>query len=389
MFTSLSLQNWKNFKEIETDLSQRVFLIGPNASGKSNLLDAFRFLHDISKIGGGFQHAVNQRGGVSKIRCLAARTKSDIVFDVTLRLGETVWRYRIAFGQKNIGQASSSPGQPNVPILLEEKIWRNGEQILNRPTNEDRSDPFRMTQTALEQINANKEFREIADYFATIRYLHVVPQLIREPDRSVGRPNDPYGGDFLDQLAKTPKKTRESRLRKIQNALIMIVPQLKELVFEQDARTGVPHLKGLYEHWRPNAGWQTEEQFSDGTLRLIGLLWSLQDGRGPLLLEEPELSLHNEVVRYLPQAMLKVMRKSHRQIIVSTHSKELLSDEGIMPEELLTLEPTPEGTIIQAGNKDPVMMAISEAGGSPTDVAFAKTSPLRSGLKQMDLLELF
>lgn len=36
---------------------------------------------------------------------------------------------------------------------------------------------------------------------ASVRYLHIVPQLIREPDRSVGRVNDPYGGDFLEQIA--------------------------------------------------------------------------------------------------------------------------------------------------------------------------------------------
>lgn len=287
----------------------------------------------------------------------------------------------------NIGQASQLPGQPNVPILLEEKIWQNGKLILNRPSNDDEVDPFRRTQTALEQINANKDFREVADFFASIRYLHVVPQLIREPDRSVGRTNDPYGGDFLEQVAKTPKKTRDSRLRKIQNALRLIVPQLKELKFEQDARTGVPHLLGLYEHWRPNAGWQSEEQFSDGTLRLIGLLWSLQDGRGPLLLEEPELSLHNEVVKFLPQAMLKAMRKSHRQVIVSTHSRELVSDEGIMPEEILTLEASLEGTQIEVGSNDPVMVKISNAGGTIADVAFAKTNPLNS-VEQMDLLEL-
>jgi len=387
MFTSLSLQNWKNFRNVESKLSQRVFLIGPNASGKSNLLDVFGFLRDISQVGGGFQYAVNKRGGVSKIRCLAARTKSDIVIDVSLRLDETNWRYRISFTQRNIGQVSAYPGQPNVPFLQEEKIWRNSEVILNRPNSDDRSDPFRRTQTALEQINSNKDFREVADFFASIRYLHVVPQLIREPERSVGRTNDPYGGDFLEQVARTPKGIRDSRLTKIKAALQLIVPQLKELKFELDTRTGVPHLYGLYEHWRPKAGWQSEGQFSDGTLRLIGLLWALQDGKGPLLLEEPELSLHSEVVKYLPQAMLKVMRKSHRQIIISTHSRELTSDKGIMPEELLTLEPSSESTIIKSGDMDPVMVAVSKAGGLAADVAFAKTNPLKS-VEQMDLLEL-
>jgi hypothetical protein len=70
------------------------------------------------------------------------------------------------------------------------------------------------------------------------------------------------------------------------------VPQLEQLEFTRDAVTGRPHLQALYSHWRPNAGLQREDQFSDGTLRLLGLLWALLEGDSLLLLEEPELSLN-------------------------------------------------------------------------------------------------
>src|SRR6266498_1666362 len=136
----------------------------------------------------------------------------------------------------------------------------------------------------LQQVNVNRKFRAVAELFASVRYLHIVPQLIREPDRSAGRRNDPYGGDFLEQVARTVEKTLKGRLRRIQDALRVAVPQLKELELWRDAR-GAPHLRGKYEHWRPQGAWQTEEQFSDGTLRLLGLLWAILDGTGPLLLE--------------------------------------------------------------------------------------------------------
>lgn len=65
------LKNWKNFKDVEATLGNRIFLIGPNASGKANFLDAFRFLRDIAN--DGLEEAVNDmRSGVSSIRCLAA-----------------------------------------------------------------------------------------------------------------------------------------------------------------------------------------------------------------------------------------------------------------------------------------------------------------------------
>ncbi|GIX46047.1 MAG: hypothetical protein KatS3mg131_0258 [Candidatus Tectimicrobiota bacterium] len=189
----------------------------------------------------------------------------------------------------------------------------------------------------------NREFRDLVAFFGSIRYLHIVPQLVREPDRSVGRIQDPYGGDFLEQIAKTPERTRNARLKKIRDALRVAVPQLQEIELWRDVR-GTPHLRGKYEHWRPQGAWQTEEQFSDGTLRLMGLLWAVMEGGGPLLLEEPELSLHPEVVRFIPQMFARVQRRTGRQIILSTHSAELLGDEGIGLDEVLLLRPSSEGT---------------------------------------------
>ena len=78
------------------------------------------------------------------------------------------------------------------------------------------------------------------------------------------------------------------------------MPQFTDLQATMDD-SGTPHLIGSYTHWRPHAAKQNESQFSDGTLRLLGLLWTVFEGSGPLLLEEPELSLHPEVVRRLPQ----------------------------------------------------------------------------------------
>ena len=176
--------------------------------------------------------------------------------------------------------------------------------------------------------------------------MHIVPQLVREPDRSVGHINDPYGGDFLEQIAKTPERTRLARLKRISDGLKVAVPQLAEIELFRDIR-GAPHLRGKYEHWRPQGAWQTEEHFSDGTLRLMGLLWVAMENGGPLLLEEPELSLHPEIVRYLPQMFARVQRRTGRQIIVSTHSSDLWLDEGIGLDEVLLLRPQAEGTEVQ------------------------------------------
>ena len=77
-----------------------------------------------------------------------------------------------------------------------------------------------------------------------------MPQLIRDPERVAPRHEDPYGGDFLEQIASTPKRTRDSRLLRINRALRVAVPQLQGLEFKPDQR-GIPHLRGQYVHWRP------------------------------------------------------------------------------------------------------------------------------------------
>ena len=65
---SLSFKNWRNFKSVDVPVGDRLLIVGPNAAGKSNLLDGLRFLRDIADTGGGLQHAVETRGGMGRIR---------------------------------------------------------------------------------------------------------------------------------------------------------------------------------------------------------------------------------------------------------------------------------------------------------------------------------
>lgn len=361
----LVLKNWKNFARAEVAVRDRVFLVGPNASGKSNLLDALRFLRDLVASGGGLQEAIRRRGGVGAIRCLAARRHSDIEIQVALdSQGSIQWKYELAFNQDRQRQ----------PVVKKERVIRGQESLLDRPMEMDRDDPILLTQTHLEQVNVNRPFRELAAFFSSIRYLHIVPQLVREPDRSVGRSNDPFGGDFLEQVAKTSEKIRNARLRRIQEALRVAVPQLAAIELWRDDR-GTPHLRGKYRHWRPQGAWQTEEQFSDGTLRLMGLLWAVLDGEGPLLLEEPELSLHPEIVRVLPQMFARVQGRNGSQILLSTHSVDLLRDEGIGLDEVILLIPSDNGTEVKSASSLEQVVRLLDGGLSLGDAVMPFTRP--------------
>jgi len=381
IITHVGLKNWRNFRSVDVALSERVFLAGPNASGKSNFLDAFRFLRDIAKPGGGLQKAVSDRGGLSKLRCLAAREYPDVEMEVHLSEASNqvpTWRYAIGIKQ--------DPRGYRQPYLAHERVWQRNEQLLDRPDSSDKEDKPRRTQTHLEQIGANSQFREIAKFFESVLYLHLVPQLVRHPEiySGPGNSEDPFGRSFLDRVVRTPQKVRRSRLKKIEGALILAVPQIKGLIDVKD-ESGIPHLEAVYEHWRPKGAKQREDQFSDGTLRLIGLLWSMLDGESPLLLEEPELSLNSGIVRRLPSLMYRVQRQRKRQIILSTHSADLLSDKGIGGEEVLLLTPSVEGTRVEPANSIKEVRHLLEGGLSIAEAALPRTVP--HDVQQLDLFE--
>lgn len=375
MIAKLYIKNWFNFRKADVTLRDRVFVVGPNASGKSNLLDVFRFLRDIARPeGGGLQSAVKVRGGITKLRCLLARKDTEVL--IRFELAEKVdakatWRYTLGFRSEGKGLQRVVISKESVEHL------ESSSMLLERPDVHDKADPERLTQTALEQINANRAFRPIADFFASLTYLHLVPQLLkhREIGGAARMENDPFGQSFLERIAKTPDRTREARLKKIEAALRACVPNMRDLKFVRDPSTGAPHLEALYEHWRPDAGWQREEQFSDGTLRLLGIMWSLLDGDSLLLLEEPELSLNEDVVRQIPPLIWDMQRKAkyRRQVFITTHSEAMLEHGSIDPREVLRLEPTDNGTVVlEVSEQD---QALVEAGYSVAEVVLPKVRP--------------
>jgi predicted ATPase len=374
---NLTLKNWMNYQKLETGtLCDRMFVIGPNASGKSNLLDALRFLRDVAlpagvkPSGGGLQKAVKDRGGLSKLRCVNARQDTEVLVEAQLTGDDGAkWLYRMGF--KGEGKAN------NRISLTQECIEKDGVHVLERPDTEDAKDPDRLTQTYLELTTANSQFRELSHFFSEITYLHLVPQLLKFANLIGGNTieQDPFGQGFLQRVAATGEKTRNARLRRIQKALDAVVPYFKELRFTKDGVTGLPHIEANFTHWRPTGAWQRESQFSDGTLRLIGLLWSLMDGSCLLLIEEPELSLNEEIVRHLPGLIRQVQKqsKSSRQVFITTHSEALLSDRAIPAEEVIRLEPNREGTRMHPLDRQEKIML--ESGLSVGQVLLPTTKP--------------
>ncbi len=381
--TKLTLMNWRNFKAIDVPLGDRLFVVGPNASGKSNLLDAFRFLRNLAVVGGGIQQAIQARGGLQRVRCLAARNFNHGQVGIVLELNDddndVIWDYELHFTAERRGR--------HRPIVAREIVRKNGEELLQRPDIDDKEDSERLIQTALEQVNANREFRPVAEFLEGVRYLHLVPQVIRDPELTTDRVDDPFGSDFLVRIAETPEATRRRRLKRVEEALRLAVPQLEQLELTHDP-SGKPHLQARYRHWRVAGARQDERDFSDGTLRLIGLLWLLLEPskrrNRVVLLEEPELSLHASIVQQLPTILSRATRSSGPQVVLSTHAAEVLADPGLGLDEVLVLQPADEGTTAVLAKDIPEIESLIEAGMNLDEVLMPMTRP--EGAHQLSLL---
>lgn len=375
--TRLKVRNWRNFREVEVRLGKRAIFAGPNASGKSNLLDAIRFLRDLVKpVGGGLAAAVEERGGIPKLRSLYARgTRTDVVIDVDVGDDEDPlqWSYRLSF---------TRIGKDNFASVTEEIVKQDGKEISSqRRSNSD--DQQKLGQTLIQQSAQNAHFRELVEFFESIRYLHIVPQIMRDSRRALEKGEDPYGGDLLERINATPPKTRNARLRRISEALRIAVPQFVNLELEVDKR-GSPHLNVLFKHWRPNPTTQNESQLSDGTLRLIGFLWSTSEREGPLLLEEPELSLHEDVARQLPAMIARMQRHSGRQVLMTTHSQAIAGEAGIGTREVFLLQPGENGTTAEMAADNEDVMKLVEAGFTVGEAVMPMARP-----KNINQLSLF
>ena len=360
-FTRIQLANWRNFRRVQIDLRGRAFLVGPNASGKSNFLDAFRFLYEVARHSG-FQQAVLRRGGISSLRNWSAPDGSEIAIAVSIGSDDEpdLWEYEIRFGEDSSG----------CPALTAERA-KQGLFELNRPAEADRQDLLRLTQTALEQISQNQDFREIAGFLTTILDLQHIPHASSPSQSQTGKNIHRSGTDFLDLLAEKSEHVLQARLEWLTGIVQVVVPQIERLKIAR-YEDGLAHLLALD---RASGRWQTEGELSDGTRHLIRLLSSHLAPSGTILLEEPEKHLHPEVVRRLPQLFALMENSGGRQILLKTHSSTLLLDQGIGLDEVFLFLPGEQGTEIRSAVSFPEFAELLQGEVPLAEVVLTRTQP--------------
>ena len=168
-----------------------------------------------------------------------------------------------------------------------------------------------------------------------------------------------HAGRFSDQQLNAAL----NRIRPIMAAAVPEVPNLSylrmglgtEVVFYND--TPDPGARGVYSH----------EQFSEGTLRLLGMLFDLATlplTTSIVLIEEPETFLQASIVRSMSSFLAEVAMNHDVQMVISTHSPELIDSEVVLPTEVLMLRSQNGETTgeLLSQSSDPRIQAVLSAG---------------------------
>src|SRR6267143_2955092 len=118
MITRLQVKNFKSLRELDLQLGPINVLVGPNMAGKSNILDVFRFLHDILSGAGGLQglnFALVQRGGVNEILWKGGKERIiTFVLEATEgRQSDTKYKYELRIAATGVG---------NFPTIQSESL---------------------------------------------------------------------------------------------------------------------------------------------------------------------------------------------------------------------------------------------------------------------------
>ena len=346
MITSLRLVNFKNFADETLRVGPFTVIVGANATGKSNIRDAFRFLHGIGRgytlveiLGGkygvgAYIEWIGLRGAMGEIARLGHEG-----FSVTLeaRTEEGSLSYTVEVENDEFGSGAFRvrheelrDGTKTVYIGrgLHESMWVDSAEDLERGAQVGQ--PFRSEQPALLQETAmfgeerrfdEKPVSKMQSILGSIRFLDLVPDRLREPtfrgpsvlgDRGDNLPS------VLEAICDDPQRERT-----LMSWLQELTPMdVKEFEFPRDS-SGRVHLQIVERNGRKVSAYSA----SDGTLRFLGILAALLNSNegGLYFFEEIDSGIHPNRLWLLLELIEQETAKGKVQVITTTHSPALLA----------------------------------------------------------------
>jgi predicted ATPase len=338
----IRLRNYKSIAACDVALGQLMFLVGPNGAGKSSFLDAMRFVADGLRTS--MDLALRERGGIKEVRrrSVGHPNHFNIRLDFSLPSGQAGhYAFRVgaqAAGGYEVQNEECSIASTHVLGGTHHFHVKSGCVVATSLS----TPPSALSDGLyLVRVSGTEEFRPVVDALSQIEIYNLNPRVIaamQPPDSGALLRRD--GSNAASVLQHLPADARQ----RITEHLSRIVPGVTDLkpkvLGTQETITFFQTMKGQRYPWKFLAG-----SMSDGTLRAFGVLLAVFQAAGsvpgkkpPLLigLEEPEMALHPAAAAVLLAALREASRSC--QILVTSHSPELLDNADIHADSILAVE---------------------------------------------------
>ena len=347
MIKSIRLVNFKNFADEALRVGPFTVIVGANASGKSNIRDAFRFLHGIGRgytlaeiIGGKYGP-----GGQREWEPIRGATDEIVRFEqlqfsleVGLELNGTELHYSIVVGALEAGDDSSRI----EGFWVRKEKFKSGEATvfearspnlqldLRTPENPNLAYLLSSDRPALTQLSSlgqrvelssNHYVLEFLSILANMRFLELSPDRMREPSFPGANILGDSGENLptvLEEICADPKR-REILASWVRELTPM---DIKGLWFQRDP-SGRVHLMLGEANGRKVSAYSA----SDGTLRFLAMLAVLlgKNSKGLYFFEEIDTGIHPARQWLLLELIEKQAAKNNIQIMTTTHAPDLLT----------------------------------------------------------------
>jgi len=343
------LRNYRSIDLCDVRPGRVSYLVGPNGAGKSNFLDALRLVTE--SLTTTLDHALRDRGGVKQVRRLSTGHPRNFTIDLRMQIDEAEARYLVEVGAGPRGQyvvqrkhcrvQSTALGQePHSFTVRAGVIVETTEQVLP-PATADR--PLLVAASGLSV------FRPVFDTLGGIGVYNINPDRVRDlQDADSGDLLRRDGSNLAAVLSRLARGNPTVKAR-IEAYLAAVVPGLESI----DAGSVGPKEQVVFRQRVQGSGglWSfPAANMSDGTLRAAAVLTALLapgGGARPssiVAIEEPESALHPAAAGVLRDAIDEA--SALHQVLVTSHSPDLLDDPDIDPRAVLAVRSNAGSTVI-------------------------------------------
>lgn len=334
--TRVTLRNYRSIGTCQVTLGQLTYLVGPNGAGKSNFVDALHLVSDA--LTSSLDQALNLRGGLGEVRRRSSGHPTHFAIRLDFVLKGMVGHYAFNVGAlKNRGfevqieECRLGPAGKGPYFRVERGEVKSSSETPLPALTKDR--------LALVALSGLSAFRPVFDALTAMGFYNLNPKLMRELQKpQEGRLLKPVGENIASVIGHLERVHPEA-IKIIEEYLRTVVPTvhaakrlqvgpMETLEFRQD-------VPGAQDPWRFAA-----QNMSDGTLRALGVLAALFQSNpdfAPTVIgiEEPETALHPGASAALREALERASK--HTQILVTSHSPDLLDDKSVRDDQILAV----------------------------------------------------